>query len=151
MTEAWISLDSAERRKNWRAGGYLTAVCAGVALAVSLSAGSSPFWWVLSILCAWIISMAYLINRGCGRSLLTLDGIVAFNGFLGKRSIPWSDVTNIEKRHHTTRSSSWWDLRLTRTSGRPLTIPGAFTSSRYDPKFEAKYVLLCQYWRQSVG
>lgn len=151
MAEVWISLDSADRRKNSRAAGYFTAICAGVVLAVTLSEETSSSWWAFSTLCAWLISMAYIINRGYGRALLTPDDIVLFNGFLGKRSIPWGNVTNIEKRHHTARSSSWWDLRLTCASGRSFTVPGAFTSSHYDAKFEAKHVLLCQHWRHSAG
>lgn len=32
-----------------------------------------------------------------------------------------------------------------------LGLGSVFTSSHYDAKFEAKYVLLCQHWRHSAG
>ncbi|MFI8094080.1 PH domain-containing protein [Streptomyces sp. NPDC086080] len=151
MTEAWIALDAAEKRKNWRAVAYFTAICVGVALAVVISERGASLWWMVSISFAWLISIVYIISRSYGRALLTPEGI-SFSGLLSRgRSIPWSDVIDIEKRHHTARSNQWWDLRLVRANGRPLTVPGAFTSNGYDPKFEAKYALLCQYWRRATS
>ncbi|MEU8704896.1 PH domain-containing protein [Streptomyces sp. NPDC048565] len=85
--------------------------------------------------------------RGRGQSKLTPNGI-SFRYFLISRSIPWKDISGVEMRHHTARSNEWWDLRIVRTSGRTLVVPGAFTSRRSDPKFEVKFVIVHQYWME---
>ncbi|MEU2045440.1 PH domain-containing protein [Streptomyces albidoflavus] len=149
MAEDWIILDVAERRKNWWVVGYFTTICVGVAVAVAVSAGSGVLWWVFSIAGAWLMAIGYIINRGYGRTLVTPEGIFTFNGVLGGKVIRWADVVDIEKRRHAARSSSWWDLRVTVTSGSSLAIPGAFTSKLDDEKFDAKLALLHQYWRQA--
>lgn len=149
MAEVWIALDAAERRKNWRVSGCFTIICAGMVVAVTLSEGPGSLWWGVAISCTWLVSMTYIIGRGYGRALLTPDGIF-FKGPFRRRSIPWAEITEIEKRHHTARSSEWWDLRLVRANGRDLAVPGAFTSNRYDHKFEAKLALLREYWQRAA-
>ncbi|WP_428836089.1 hypothetical protein [Streptomyces albus] len=55
-----------------------------------------------------------------------------FRTFLSRRHVPWADIVEIETRAHYARGGSWWDLRVVRTQGRPLTIPGAFAQRLRD-------------------
>ncbi|GAA2624734.1 hypothetical protein GCM10010307_11190 [Streptomyces vastus] len=147
MPDTWIALDTAARRKNWWWTGYLTAIFGG--LAIALTAVGEQFSWIISVAICWLLSVTYMINRGYGRTLLTSDRIV-FRTFFSRRSIPWAEVTHIEKRRHQGRSAEWWDLRIVRKHGRSLAIPGAFTSRRYDSTFEGKLTLIREYWARSA-
>ncbi|WP_327411436.1 hypothetical protein OG458_42940 (plasmid) [Streptomyces sp. NBC_01281] len=147
MPDTWITLDAAARRKNWWWTAYLTAIFGG--LAVAVSAVGEPFWWAIYIGTFWLISVIYMINRGYGRTLLTTDRMI-FRTFFSRRSIPWTEVSDIEKRRHQGRSAEWWELRVTRKNGRPLSIPGAFANRRHDSVFENKLALIQEYKARST-
>lgn len=149
MPDTWITLDAAARLKNWFWTGYLTVVFGGLEVSVALTSEGQKFWWVISVAVCWLLSVAYMINRGYGRTLLTSDRIV-FRTLISRRSIPWTDITHIEKRRHQVRSGEWWDLRILRSRGRPLTIPGAFASRSHDGAFERKFTLIREYWDRSA-
>ncbi|WP_199551579.1 hypothetical protein [Streptomyces sp. N35] len=141
-------MDVTERRKNWRAAGIFTGICSGILIAVKLSEGAHSLVW--AVLIFWLVSITYIVRRGYGRALLA-EREIRLHGFIRRRSIPWAEISDIKKRHHTARSSSWWDLRIVCTNGRSLTVPGAFTSKDYDPKFEAKLALLREHWKQAAS
>ncbi|MEU6179204.1 PH domain-containing protein [Streptomyces coeruleorubidus] len=149
MHNTWIALDAAARRKNWWWTGYLTAIFGGLGVAVALTETDERFWWVFSVSICWLLSVIYMINRGYGRTLLTSDRIV-FRTFISRRSIPWGEIVNIEKRRHQTRSGEWWDLRIVRTHGRSLAIPGAFSGRPDDAAFEEKFTTIREYWARSA-
>ncbi|MBO4254908.1 hypothetical protein [Streptomyces griseorubiginosus] len=147
MPQTWIALDSSARRRNWWWTGYLTVIFAG--LAITLTAIGKKFTWVIVVTFFWLLSVTYMINRACGRTLLASDGI-QFHTFFSRRMIPWSEVADVEKRRHQGRSAEWWELRVVRRRGRSLGVPGAFTSRSYDDTFENKLVLIREYWARSV-
>ncbi len=149
MPDTWIALDAAARRKNWWWTGYLTVVFGGWGMAVALTDEGERFWWVFSVAFCWLVSVVYMVNRGYGRTLLTSDRIV-FRTFISRRSIPWGEITHIEKRRHQTRSGEWWDLRIIRSRGRSLTIPGAFSGRPDDNSLEEKYTLIREYWTRAA-
>ncbi|MGW4496773.1 hypothetical protein [Streptomyces sp. NPDC004376] len=150
MTDASIALDDAARRKNWWWTAYLTLLFGGLGVAVALTAEGGRIWWVFAVIACWLLSVFYMINRGYGQALLTSERII-FRTFISCRSIPWGEITQIEKRHHQARSREWWDLRIVRSRGRPLSVPGAFTSRSHDSDFEGKFVLIREYWARSAG
>lgn len=151
MPDVWIGLSAAARRRNWWWTGFLTLVCAGMAVAVTLTAPTSNrWWWGGGVAVAWLPSLFYMINRGYGRTLLTASGM-EFRTFVSRRSIPWSEITRIEKRQHQTRGGFWWDLRAVRVRGRSLTIPGVFTSQMRDAEFEQKLGVIHERWSRAVG
>ncbi|MFF0597581.1 hypothetical protein [Streptomyces antibioticus] len=146
MPDTWIGLTAAERRRNWWWTGVLTLMCVGMAIGVTLpSPSSTRWWWGGGVGVAWSASLFYMVNRGYGRTLLTASGM-QFHTFVSRRSIPWSDITGIEKREHHARSATWWDLRAVRVHGRPLTIPGAFTSRLWDAEFDNKLAVIQEHW-----
>ncbi|MFI8323845.1 hypothetical protein [Streptomyces sp. NPDC085529] len=98
---------------------------------------------------SWFIALVYMINRGYGRTLLTPHGMV-FHTFFSRRSLPWGEVTRVERRGHVARSSEWWDIRVVRVSGRALPVPGAFTSHRYDRDFDRKLALIENYLKHAT-
>jgi hypothetical protein len=69
-----------------------------------------------------------------------------FHTFTSRRSIAWSDVTSVERKSRTTRSGEWWEVRVERTSGRSLAVPGIFTARRNDPLFERGLATIREYW-----
>ncbi|WP_436947773.1 hypothetical protein [Streptomyces sp. SudanB52_2052] len=147
--DTWIALNAAARRKNWWWTGCLTAILGGLGVAMSLTGTGERFWWVFSVALCWLLSVIYMINRGYGRTLLTPERM-SFRTFFSRRSIPWGEITNIEKRRHQTRSGEWWDLRVVRSHGRPLAIPGAFSSRADDGDFEVKFTVIREYWARSA-
>ncbi|MBX9399585.1 hypothetical protein K4749_40270 [Streptomyces sp. TRM72054] len=149
MPDAWIALDPAARRRNWWWTAVLTLLCAGTAIAAALSAAADPWWWAGGVGAFWLFSAFYMINRGYGRTLLTADRIV-FRTFLSRRSIPWAEIIRVEKRSHQTRSGQWWDLRIVRVNGRPITIPGAFSNKWCGDDLDRQLALLHAYWSHSA-
>lgn len=91
----------------------------------------------------------YMINRGYGRTFLTSNGM-EIHTFLSRRSVPWSEITRIEKRSHQGRSGEWWDVRAVRVHGRALTVPGIFTNRRRDADFEKKLAIIREHWSRAV-
>ncbi|MER8091379.1 hypothetical protein ACIO6T_44475 [Streptomyces sp. NPDC087532] len=153
MPDVWIGLSAVARRRNWWWTGFLTLVFAGMAVAVAVALRaptSSRWWWGGGVGVAWLASLFYMINRGCGRTLLTASGM-EFRTFVSRRSIPWSEITRIEKRQHQTRSGFWWNVRAVRVRGRSLTIPGAFTNRMRDAEFEQKLAVIQERWSRAVG
>lgn len=98
----------------------------------------------------WLIALSTMVKRGYGRSLLTSDHLV-FRTLVSRRPIPWVEIAQIEKRRHQSRSFEWWDVRVVRVSGRSLTVPGTFTSKRYDAALEQKLALIREYWSRSTS
>lgn len=150
MPGIWIGLDVAARRRNWWWTGFLTLVCVGAAVAVALSEGAGDrWWWVGGVGVFWLVGFFYMINRGYGRTLLTSNGM-EFRTFVGRRSVPWTEIARIEKRRHQARSGEWWDVCVVRVRGRSLTVPGVFTSSRWDADCEEKLAVIREYWSRAV-
>ncbi|MDA5139882.1 hypothetical protein PEM37_00030 [Streptomyces sp. AD681] len=151
MPDMWIGLSAAVLRRNWWWTGFLTLVCAGTAVAVALiTSTSDQWWWGGGAAVAWLASLFFMINRGYGRALLTTSGM-EFRTFVGRRSIPCSEITRIEKRQHQTRGGFWWELWAVRVRGRSLTIPGAFGSRVRDAEFEQKLRVIQERWSRAVG
>ncbi|WP_454439886.1 hypothetical protein [Tsukamurella paurometabola] len=80
---------------------------------------------------------------------LTPEGM-EFRTFFTRRSVPWSEVTAIEKRLRTVRSGTWSEIRVVRVKGRALTVPGAYTARWQDTKFEAKLATIRQHWARAA-
>ena len=156
MPEIWVGLDARARRKNWWWTGLLT-LWFGMMAALCLLPQSNMrtvtdrWWWVGVIGTFWLAALFYMTNRGYGKTLLAPDRM-QFRTFVSRRSIPWHEVTKIEMhRHQTVRGGSWWQARVHRVNGRPLTIPGAFTNHRHDSAFEEKIGAIHNYWVRTVG
>ncbi|MFE7854102.1 hypothetical protein [Streptomyces sp. NPDC057403] len=150
MPGIWIGLDAAARRRNWWWTGFLALLCVCGTAAVALSEpAANRSWWVGGVAVLWLAGSFYMINRGYGRTLLTPDGM-KFHTFVSHRSIPWSEIARIEKRRHQGRSAEWWNVRAVRVRGRALTIPGAFTSKRWDDDFENKLAVIREHWSRAV-
>lgn len=150
MPGMWLGLDAAARRRVWWRTGFLTLICVGLAAAVALSERAADrWWWVGGVGVFWLVGFLYMINRGYGRTLLTLNGM-EFRTFFSRRSVLWSETARIEKRRHQGRSSEWWDVCIVRVHGRVLTVPGVFTSRRWDADFEQKLVVIRAYWSRAV-
>ncbi|MER7737304.1 hypothetical protein ABTX34_03040 [Streptomyces sp. NPDC096538] len=151
MPDVWIGLTATERRRNWWWTGFLTLVFAGWAVAAGLAQPASErWWWVGGTGVLWSASVLYMINRGYGRTCLTEDGM-QFRTFVSRRAIPWSEITRIEKRRHSTRGGAWWDLRAVRRRGRALTIPGVFTHRMWDAEFDRKWAVIQERWSRANG
>ncbi|WP_141363499.1 PH domain-containing protein [Streptomyces sp. 6-11-2] len=150
MTNTWITLDTAARRKNWWWTAYLTLVCGGTTVAVTLTAESGLSWWLGGVGVFWALMTLHTLNLGYGRALLTPDRIILHTLF-GSRSIPWAEITRIEKRSSQTRSSIAWDLRLVRVHGRPVAVPGTYTRKAWDDNLDRKLNLIQEYWSRSTG
>jgi hypothetical protein len=156
VPEIWIALDARDRRKNWWWTGVLTLVFTAMALAALLPEKSNPhpsaaehWWWIGTIGTFWLAALFYMINRGYGRTLLASDRM-QFHTFISRRSIAWSEVTEIEKHHHRSpRNGGWWEARVHRSDGRPLVIPGAFTGTwNDDGALDQKIVTIHEYWAE---
>ncbi|QID40555.1 PH domain-containing protein [Streptomyces albus] len=146
-----VCLSAAALRRNWWWTGFLSLLFAGAAVATALnSPQSSRWWWVGGLGVTGLASVFYMINRGCGRTLLTERGM-EFRTFLSRRHVPWADIVEIETRAHYTRGGSWWDLRVVRAQGRPLTIPGAFAQRLRDPEFQQKLATIHEHWSRASG
>ncbi|MEV3928392.1 hypothetical protein [Streptomyces sp. NPDC049944] len=74
-TDAVISLDSTERRRNRQRIGLLAAVFASVAAAAVLIEREVSIWWIISIFAVWLGAAIYMTVRGRGQSTLTPNGI----------------------------------------------------------------------------
>lgn len=151
-----MGLDADARRRNWWWTAVLTLIFAGMAAAVYASApeetGSSAGelrWWAGAIGSAWLCAVFYMVNRGYGMTLLTPDGM-RFHTFISRRSIAWSDVRGIERKSHHTRNGTWWGVRVQRTNGRSLPIPGIYTTHPHDALFERNLTVVREYWLQAM-
>ena len=89
-----------------------------------------------------------MMNQARGKTRLTPGGL-QLESYLKHRAIPWADVVKFEERRRTTRGGAYWDVRVHRASGRPLTLPGLFTSGHRDWAFEDNMVKLYLYWAQA--
>ena len=99
---------------------------------------------VAGIAAVWLLLFLHMLNQAHGRTQLTYDHI-RLESYTKRRSIPWTDVVEFEERHRSNRGGSYWDVRVHRTHGRPLTMPGLFTSGSKDRAFEANLVSLYIY------
>ncbi|MEV6957500.1 hypothetical protein [Streptomyces sp. NPDC051183] len=150
MPEIWISLDASDRWSTWVWTGFLTLVWAGVAAAIMLSAGpgyseAERWLWAGVISAFWLAGAFHLVNRAYGRTLLSSEGL-EFRTFVSRRSIPWGEITKIERKSHQTRGGFCWELRAHRVRGRSVAIPGTFSSRERDVDFERKLAVLRKYW-----
>jgi hypothetical protein len=127
MPEAWISFNTRDRQRYWWRTGILTMALAGVMVAMSLTTHESGKWWWVGGLGAFsIVVVLSTINTIYGQVLLTMAGL-ELRTFVSRRVVPWSEVARIEERRRVRRSGTWSDLRVIRTHGRSLTIPGTLT------------------------
>ncbi|MFM9499493.1 PH domain-containing protein [Streptomyces galilaeus] len=153
MPEIWISLDASDRRSTWVWTGFLTFVWAAVAAAIMLTTGPESPGAERRLLAGlisafWLAGVFHLANRAYGRTLLTPERI-EFRTFVSRRSIPWSEITGIEKKGHQTRGGAWWELRAHRVRGRSVAIPGTFSSREAGVGFERKLAVLRKHWTVS--
>lgn len=151
MPEIWIGFDAAARRVHWWWIGFLTLIFVGLASVTVLPGGPSAdmsvagrWWWLGGIIAFWLTVVFYLVNRAYGSTLLTSERI-EFRTFVSRRSIPWSEITKIEKKSHQTRGGLWWELRAHRVRGRSVAIPGTFSSRERGGGFERKLAVLRKY------
>ncbi|WP_189924198.1 PH domain-containing protein [Kitasatospora xanthocidica] len=91
--------------------------------------------FVIGIAVLWLVIMLRMVNQAVGTTRLTPDH-VHLRGLVMRRSIPWAEITRFEERRRTTpRAGPYWQVRLHRANGRPLTMPGFHTSGRRDHAF----------------
>jgi hypothetical protein len=90
------------------------------------------------------------INTIYGQVLLTMAGL-ELHTFVSRRVVPWSEVARIEERRRVRRSGTWSDLRVIRTHGRSLTIPGTLTNRVLDAELERKQAVIQEHWSRAVG
>ncbi|MFD5163243.1 hypothetical protein ACFWMJ_35195 [Streptomyces hawaiiensis] len=151
MPDVWIAFSSADRRRYWWRNGIVTVALAGVTVAVGLTTRApGRWWWVGGFSVFSVVIFFSTINAIYGRALLTSTG-VEFRTFVGRRSIPWSEVAGIERRQRVLRSGIWWDLRIIRVRGRSLTIPGTFTNRMMDAELERKQAVIHERWSRAAG
>jgi hypothetical protein len=86
-----------------------------------------------------------MIKQARGVTRLTPDGL-RLQSLVTRRLIPWAEVVSFEERRRSNRGGPYWDVRVHRTSGRPLAMPGLFTSGRRDQAFDENLVQLHTYW-----
>ncbi|WP_435057286.1 hypothetical protein [Streptomyces sp. bgisy060] len=149
--DVWIGLSDKELRRNrwWTA--FLAVFLGGGTLAAGLTPPASERWWWVGVFgFVWVLAVFSMVNRGYGRTLLTAEGM-KFHTFVSRRSIPWGEITRIEKREHHTRGGPFWDVRAVRVSGRSPTIPGVFTSRAFDAEFDQKLATIQERWARAAG
>ncbi|MCK8433446.1 hypothetical protein G3I77_10460 [Streptomyces sp. D2-8] len=151
MPDVWIGFSPEDRRRYWWRNGIVTFALAGVMVAMSLSAQGSVGWWLVGVFgVLWVAVVFSAISSIYGRVLITATGL-EFHTFLRKRSIPWSEVADIERRSRVLRSGIWWDLRVVRVNRRPLTVPGTFTNRAWDAELERKQAVIQERWSRAIG
>ncbi|MFF1473104.1 hypothetical protein OG981_40355 [Streptomyces mirabilis] len=151
MPDVWIGFSSADRQRYWWRTGIMMLALAGVTVAAGLTTRASDRWWLIGGFGVFFVAVVFsMINSIYGRVLLTATG-VEFRTVVSRRSIPWSEVADIEKRQRVSRSGIWWDLRVVRVRGRSLTIPGTFTNRRTDAELERKQAVIQEHWLRAVG
>jgi hypothetical protein len=140
------------RRNRWSTAG-VGLLCVGLAAA---------FWWLpdgrtsthpspdrvqllIGVAASWVLLLVYMTNQARGVTCLTADGI-RLHSLVTRRLIPWAEVVGFEERRRSNRGGSFWDVRVQRTNGRPLAMPGFFTSGRRDWAFDENLVHLHAYW-----
>nr|WSZ18811.1 hypothetical protein OH837_38485 [Streptomyces canus] len=151
MPDVWISFSSADRQRYWWRNGIVMLALAGVTAVVGLTSRAPDRWWWVGGFSVFSVAIFFsTINSIYGRGLLTATG-VEFRTLVSRRSIPWSEVTGIERRQRVLRSGIWWDLRVVRVRGRSLAIPGTFTNRMTDAELERKQAVLQERWSRAVG
>ncbi|MFJ7969722.1 hypothetical protein [Streptomyces sp. NPDC096324] len=149
-SQTWIRLDAAERRSYWWRTVFVTLTFIGMAVAAGLTTSAAErWWWIGGTAGFYSLALLSMVDQGTGATLLTPEGM-EFHTRFRRRSVPWSEVVEIEKRHRTGRSSTWSYVRVVRVRGRALTAPGAFTARRYDHKFESKLATIRAYEARAV-
>jgi hypothetical protein len=104
--------------------------------------------WAIGVAAVWLFLLATMINQARGKTRLTPRGL-RLESYVKRRTVPWADVIKFEERRRTTpRGGTHWDVRVHRTSGRPLTMPGLYTSGYQDRAFVDNLVKLYLYWDQ---
>ncbi|MFF4510441.1 PH domain-containing protein [Streptomyces mirabilis] len=151
MPEAWIGFNSRDRQRYWWRTGILTLALAGVMVAMSLTTHEPGRWWWVSGVGAFsVVVVLSTINAIYGQVLLTATGL-EFRTFVSRRVVPWSEVARIGKRQRVSRSGTWSDLRVIRTHGRSLTIPGTLTNRMLDAELERKQAVIQERWSLAIG
>ncbi len=146
----WIRLDTAERNRYWWRTALVTLTFTGIAVTAGLTTQAADRWWsVGSIAVFYSLILLTLVNQVNGAMCLTPEAM-EFRTFFTRRSVPWSEVTAIEKRLRTVRSGTWSEIRVVRVKGRTLTVPGAYTARWHDTKFEAKLATIRRHWARAV-
>ena len=149
VDEISLGLGQRDLRRNRRtiAGLTLLCACAGAAM-WWLPAGRGATapdpdraYFVAGVAAFWLFLVVHMVNQAHGRTRLTCDHI-RLESYVKHRSIPWADVVEFEDRCRSNRGGNYWDVRVHRVHGRPITIPGLFTSGKRDRAFEANLVSL---------
>jgi hypothetical protein len=143
VSDVWIGLEGAARRRNWWLSGFATVLFAVVCWALA----GRPNGWVLGVVAVfWLVAVLSMLNRSLGRIRLTAEGM-EFHTFLSRRRIPWAEITKIDKRYHAWRGGRWWDVYAVRTSGRALRLPGVYTVLHSDAAFERNLERIIEHWK----
>ncbi|MDQ0831395.1 hypothetical protein QF032_003239 [Streptomyces achromogenes] len=151
MPEAWIGFNARDRQRYWWRTGILTLALAGVVVAMSLTTHESGKWlWVGGLGSFSVVVVLSTINTIYGQVLMTMAGL-ELHTFVSRRVVPWSEVVRIEERRRVRRSGTWSDLRVIRTHGRSLTIPGTLTNRVMDAELERKQAVIQEHWSRAVG
>lgn len=147
MPETWIRFTADELRRHWRRMGWWTVFCAALAAGLYFApqrGGGREGWLGVEIFGAfWLITFVLATENAYGRALLTKDGI-RFHTWVSRRFIPWQQITDIE--YSSIGPGYWCGLRLRRTRGRRLLVPGAFARRIRDKSFDEKRSTITYYW-----
>ncbi|MFJ9683539.1 hypothetical protein ACIRP2_36685 [Streptomyces sp. NPDC101194] len=151
MPDVWIGFNSDDRQRYWWRNGLVMLALAGVMVAMSLTTHESgKWWWVGGVGVLSVVVFLSTIKSIYGRALLTVTGL-EFRTFISRRVIPWSEVVGIERRQRVLRSGIWWDLRVVRTRGRSIAVPGTFTNRVMDAELERKQTAIDECWSRAVS
>jgi hypothetical protein len=101
--------------------------------------------WAIGFAVVWLFLLGYMINQARGATRLTPRGL-RLESCVKRRTVAWADVIKFEERQRRSRGGFYWDVRVHRASGRPLTMPGLFTSGHQDRAFVDNMVKLYLYW-----
>ncbi|MGW9030883.1 hypothetical protein ACWGQ5_43860 [Streptomyces sp. NPDC055722] len=150
MHEVRIGLGERDMRRNLWSRGVITLICAGASAGIWWShpqrvAAQERWGWISGVATFWVVLICYLINQARGRTVLTAESI-RLASYVKRKTIPWRDVIRFEERQHTNRGGTFWYVRVHRAQGRPLTLPGLFTSGRKDRAFKENVATLHKYW-----
>ncbi|MEU3087383.1 hypothetical protein ACWCQ0_29810 [Streptomyces massasporeus] len=96
-------------------------------------------------------SEAHSVRRAAGVQFGGLEAVPDGVPPRGHRGGVAADQQRLPSRNSRVRGGWWWDLCAVRVHGRSLTVPGAFTSSRWDAGFEQKPAMIREYWSRAVS
>ncbi|MFK4797980.1 PH domain-containing protein [Streptomyces sp. MPA0124] len=128
----------------------MTLLFIGMGVAAWLTTSAVERWWWIGGVAAFCLANLFaMVNQGTGMTLLTSEGM-EFRTLFRRRSVPWGEVAEIEKRCRTRRSGTLSEVRVVRVQGRKLTVPGVFTLRMYDRKFDSKFAAIRECWARAA-